>query len=100
MFRSDYPRALAHCLWLCCFPVFDPLPVTLALAVAFLLATGGNAVLLLRFPPPPLPRPPATAPAAIPLGCLPPTKTLPAPFEHTPPQPRPAPPLATPLVFC
>src|SRR5437588_6434192 len=83
MFRSDYPRALANCLRLCCFPVFDPLPVTLALAVAFLLAAGGNAVLLLRFPPRPFPRLLATAPAAIPLGCLPRMKTLPAAFEQT-----------------
>ena len=50
------------------FPVFDPLPVTLALAVAFLLAAGGNAVLLLRLPSRPFPRLLPTARAAIPLA--------------------------------
>jgi|HubBroStandDraft_5_1064220.scaffolds.fasta_scaffold82106_2 hypothetical protein len=65
MFRCDYPRSFANCLWLRRFPAPDPLPVAPALTVAFLLACWRRPVSLLRLPAAPTPRRCATLRAAI-----------------------------------
>src|SRR5262245_35806208 len=56
MFLRDYPRGFANHRRLWWFQAFDALAVAPALTVAFLLAIRRLAVLLLRFPPRPLPR--------------------------------------------
>ena len=87
-FFSDYPRGLANRLFLGAVAASDPLPIALALAVAFLLARRHCPVSLLRSPARPFPGRLAAGLAAIallrPLGM----ETLLAPFEQTPPRPR------------
>jgi len=87
---SDYPRGLAHCLWLRGFAVPDPLPVSSALAVPFLLARRRRPITLLGLPPRPLPRRFPAALAAIALLRLPRMKTLLTSFQQTASHPRPA----------
>jgi len=84
MFLSDYPRGLVNSL-LYCFPALDALPVTAALAVAFLLARRRFPVSLLRLPPRPLARLLAAALTAIPLARLLRMKALLAPLQQTEP---------------
>src|SRR5215831_2581703 len=100
MFLSDYPRGLVNRLWFRPFPAFYTLPVAPALPIAFLLAPFGASILLLPFPPRPLPRCRPAALAAIPLARLPRTKLLLTPFQQT--RPRPASPTLPPasrLIF-
>ena len=89
-FFSDYPRGLANRLFLGAVAASDPLPIALALAVAFLLACRHCPVSLLRSPPRPFPRRFPAALTAIALRRLSGMKTLLAPFEQTPPRSRPA----------
>src|SRR5215210_476127 len=90
MFCSDYPRGFVNCLWVLCFPAFDPFPVVPALPVPFLFACRGGPVSLLGLPSRPFPlRLPARF-AAIPLVRLPGLKALLAPFQQTSACSRPA----------
>src|SRR5579862_4660329 len=88
MFLSDYPRGLVNCLWLRWFPAFDALPVTPALAIAFLLARRRFPVALLGLPLRPLPRFFPAMLAAVPLARLLRMKLLFTPFEQTRPRAR------------
>src|SRR5215472_2306727 len=85
MFLRDYPRRFPNPLRLWWFPALDALAVAPALTVAFLLAIHRLAVLLLRFPPRPLPRFLPTLWAAIALACVPRMHMLLAPFQQTAP---------------
>jgi len=88
MFRSDYPRGIVNCLWLCWFPALRPLSVALALIVPFLLTRRRLPVSLLRLPARPLPRRIPASLAAVALACLPGMKALIASFQQTQPHPR------------
>src|SRR6516165_4070119 len=100
MFVRDYPRGVVNHLWFGWFPALDAIPVAPALPVALLLAPLCGSVLLLRFPPRPLPRCCPAALAAISLARLPRIKALLAAFQQT--RPRPASPTLPPasrLIF-
>src|SRR6516165_1087949 len=100
MFLRDYPRGVVNHRWFRRFPALDALPVAPALPVAFLLAALCGSVLLLCFPPRPLPRFFPAALAAISLVRLPRMKALLAAFQQT--RPRPASPTLPPasrLIF-
>ena len=45
-----YPRGFVNCLWFGWFPVFDLLPIALALPVPFLFARRRLPIALLRLP--------------------------------------------------
>src|SRR3974390_2800362 len=89
MFRSDYPRRLLNCPWICCFPCFRALPITPALLVAFRLTSYRLPISLLGLPTRPLPRRLPAVLAAIALARLAGMKALLAPFEQATPLPRP-----------